>query len=67
MTEPIPSELRESVRDYRNPATTEEERDGIRAYWAQHGVRNQFAAMSRAWEIDKASPAVRVDDEPRQD
>jgi hypothetical protein len=49
-----PHELRESVRDYRNPATTDQDRDDIRAYWADHGIPNQAAAMLRAAAIERA-------------
>ena len=55
-TTPDPADLRDSVRDYRNPNTSEVERDYIRSYWAEHGVPNQFAAMLRAAEIEKDRP-----------
>lgn len=48
-----PEELRESVRDYRDPATSEAERENIRAYWERQGVPNQFAAMLRAADAEK--------------
>lgn len=49
-----PHELRESVRDYRNPNTTDTGRDDIRSYWADHGIPNQAAAMLRAATIERA-------------
>lgn len=52
-----PAELRESVGDYRNPATSEEERQHIRDYWERQGVKNQFHAMLKAAEIEKTGEA----------
>lgn len=51
-----PADLRDSVRDYRNPDTTEEERAYIREFWAEHGINNQFQAMLRAADIEKDQP-----------
>jgi hypothetical protein len=42
------ADLRDSVRDYRNPATTADERQGIADWWKSQGIPNQFAAMLRA-------------------
>lgn len=49
-----PAELREMVADYRNPATDPAERENIAAWWAERGLPNQFAALSRAADIEKA-------------
>jgi hypothetical protein len=51
---PSAEDLRDSVRDYRDPATPVSERGDIREWWREQGVANQFAAMLRAAEIDGA-------------
>lgn len=50
----LADDLRASVRDYRNPATSDTERAAIRSWWASLAVPvpNQFAAMLRAAELD---------------
>jgi hypothetical protein len=45
-------DLRDSVRDYRNTSSTEDDRDDIRQFWAEQGVKNQFQAMLTAAAID---------------
>jgi hypothetical protein len=52
---PVANDLRDSVRDYRNPATSDDDRDDIRAYWGEHGINNQFQAMRRAAELTEAA------------
>lgn len=47
------ADLRDSVRDYRDPATTDEDRESIRQYWNAQGIRNQFGAMLQAAELDQ--------------
>ena len=47
-SEELSSDLRDSVRDYRNPATTADERRVILDWWTSQGIPNQFAAMLRA-------------------
>jgi hypothetical protein len=51
-TTPTAAELRESVRDYRDPDTSPEDRDAIAAWWKSHGIRNQFGALLRAAEVE---------------
>jgi len=48
-----PAGLRESVRVFRDPATSDTERDRIRHAWAAAGIPNQFAAMIRAADIER--------------
>ena len=45
-------DLRDSVRDYRDPNTTYIERAYIISFWALLGIP-QFAAMIRAAKIEK--------------
>lgn len=47
-------DLRASVADYRNPATSEPERETIRNFWGDHGISNQFVAMMTAAELERA-------------
>ena len=49
--------LRRSVTEYRSAGTTEERREEIRVGWAADGIPNQFAAMVRAAELDRAEEA----------
>jgi hypothetical protein len=44
-------DLRDSVRDYRHPATSAYERREIVDWWKSQGIPNQFAAMFRAAEL----------------
>jgi len=46
-------ELRESVKDFRDPYTIEADREIIRLWWAHNNIPNQFAAMVVAAEIEK--------------
>jgi hypothetical protein len=48
-------DLRDSVRDYRNPATSTAERREIGDWWKSQGIPNQFAAMLRAADIARAT------------
>jgi hypothetical protein len=50
-----PNDLRDSVRDFRNPQTTAAEARVIVEWWNEHGIPNQFAAMLRAAEIEHAA------------
>lgn len=56
MTAPkqLADDLRASVRDFRDPRATEQERETVRQWWATLDlhVPNQFAAMLRAAELD---------------
>lgn len=54
-SDPAPIDL----RDYRNPATSDADRDDIRQYWAAHDIRNQFGAMLRAAELEQAEGRAR--------
>jgi hypothetical protein len=47
-------DLRDSVRDYRDPATSVSERREIVEWWKSQGIPNQFAAMLRAAEATDA-------------
>jgi hypothetical protein len=49
---PSAEDLRDSVRDYRDPATSAWGRADIREWWREQGIANQFGAMLRAAEID---------------
>ena len=53
-------DLRQSVLDYRDPATSEQEREHIRSWWAEQGVANQFAASLRAAEFSSEYDRARV-------
>ena len=46
-------ELRDSVRDYRNPRTSDQDCADIKAAWHEQGIPNQFAALLRAAEIER--------------
>ena len=46
-------DLRASVRDFRDPRATVQERDLITEWWASLGIPNQFAAMLRASQLDQ--------------
>lgn len=48
---PHPDDLKDSVRDYRNPLATDEERAGILEWWASFGIVNQFQALLKAAEL----------------
>lgn len=48
-------DLRQSARDYRDPATSTEERVAIRYWWETHGIRNQFHALATALEIERGT------------
>lgn len=48
---PTAEDLRDSVRDFRDPSTTDAERQGIQEWWTQNGIPNQFAAMCEASRI----------------
>jgi hypothetical protein len=48
-----PAAIRESVRLYRDPATSDTTRDRIKRAWAAAGIPNQFAAMLRAAAMEK--------------
>ena len=50
-----PEELRQSVRTFRDPSTTDARRQEILAWWAAHDTPNQFAAMLRAAQIESTS------------
>jgi hypothetical protein len=45
-------DLRDSVRDYRDPATSASERREIADWWKSQGIPNQFAAMLRAAALE---------------
>lgn len=47
-----PDAIRESVRVFRHPETTNTARGHIRHAWAAAGIPNQFAAMMRAAEME---------------
>lgn len=47
-----------SIRDYRAPGTTSEEREIIREYWAKHNIANQFAAARRVSELKALEKSV---------
>lgn len=55
MQNPSADDLRQSVYDFRDPATTAEEREQIEDYWAHFGIPNQFVAMFRAAEIERGT------------
>ena len=46
-------DLRESVKDFRNPATSPSEIEEIRKFWAANGVSNQFMAAAEAHRLSK--------------
>lgn len=54
-------DLRESVKDFRNPATSPAEIEEIRKFWAANGVSNQFMASAEAHRLSKEA-AGRVAD-----
>lgn len=58
-TAPAADQLRASVRDYRDPRATVQERDLITEWWASLGIPNQFAAMLRAAEMEKTTKEAR--------
>lgn len=49
----LADDLRASVRDYRNPQTTEAERQIILDFWSEYQITNQFQAMLKAAEVEK--------------
>lgn len=51
-----PTALRESVRLFRDPTTSNTTRGSIRHAWVAAGIPNQFAAMLRAAEMDALHP-----------
>lgn len=46
-------DLRESVKDFRNPSTPHSQIEEIRQFWAANGVANQFAASAEAVRLSK--------------
>lgn len=50
----LAADLRASVGDYRNPATSQKERDCIVELWTSIGLPNQFAVLLEAARLDKA-------------
>jgi len=58
---PTAEDLRASVKDFRDGVTNQRERTYIMAWWAQYGILNQFAAMTRAAEIERAAALPRVE------
>jgi hypothetical protein len=50
-----PTGIRESVGKFRNPGTTDTERGSIQLAWVAAGIPNQFAAMLRAAEMERAA------------
>lgn len=62
-----PDDLRESVRDFRDPRSDEQTRQAVRDWWAEHGIPNQFAARLLAAELDRqAQYRPPVDHEEQQ-
>lgn len=55
---PTPQDLRDSVRDFRHASTSTLERKSILDWWGSIGVPNQFAAMLRAAEIERAGDST---------
>ena len=48
-----PMDDRESVRDFRNPKSSEQERQYVRQWWYEVGVKNQFHCMLVAAEVER--------------
>lgn len=54
-------DLRESVKDFRNPATSPSEIEEIRKFWAANGVSNQFMANAEAHRLSKEAAGTVAD------
>lgn len=54
-------DLRESVKDFRSPATSPAEIEEIRRFWAANGVSNQFAASAEAHRLSKEAAGTVAD------
>lgn len=49
----LAADLRDSVRNYRNPQTSAAEREVITQFWAKNHIRNQFSALLTAARIER--------------
>lgn len=67
-TAELMDDLRDSVRDYRNPRTTDEERRGIQQFWENNAAYNQFQAAARVTDLKKLQDRIsKVGRNPRAD
>ena len=56
--EDFASDLRESIKDWRNPRTPPAVHREIVEWWSEHGIKNQFQAAMKISEIERNRPAA---------
>lgn len=54
-------DLRESVKDFRDPRTSASQIEEIRQFWAANGVSNQFMASAESVRLSKEADRIKAD------
>lgn len=58
------SDLRESIKDWRNPRTPHAIHREIAEWWTEHGIDNQFQAAMKIYEIEHERSATEKESTP---